>query len=308
MFASRAPDSPIKVIDFGFAARYDPSHGPLHKQLGTFDTMAPEVYGGNYTTQADLWSAGVVAFELISGKKPFAAASQLQVIAKVASGEINLKTQGWRDKSNASKDFVKAIIKKDPTKRMDAERALRHKWLTTIPRNTLEKSIDAHLIGDQMTEYGEAPMLKKIGLLMIAHKTFPEEIVKLQQYFADFDTHGTGVVTLEEFIEALRKVNQEYTDDDIQKIFHSIDANERGEIAYTEFAAAMLEKYVNLTEERILDAFERIDISNSGSISIKDLRLVLGQDFSDEKAKEIIAQCDADGSGEGKHLVFVVCR
>eukprot|EP00977_Amphora_coffeiformis_P025274 scaffold19102_cov172-Amphora_coffeaeformis.AAC.3 len=298
MYITPHPDAPVKVIDFGFATRYDPSNGPLHKQVGTFDTMAPEVYGGNYTSQADLWSAGVVAFELISGKKPFAASSQLQVIGKVANGEFYLNNKTWKEKSEASKEFVKALIKKDPKQRLDAEGAIAHKWIRDMParKRTWSKSI--HMIGDEILKYGEAPTLKKIGMLMIAHKTFPEEIVKLREQFARFDMHNRGVVTQEEFGKALHEINQEYTDEEIQRIFHSIDAYENGVIAYTEFVAAMLEKYVYLTEDRIADAFERIDVTNSGFISIDNLRHILGQDFSEEKAKDIISQIDHDGDGK----------
>ena len=302
MFSRPDPEAPVKVIDFGFAARYDPTQGPLHKQLGTFDTMAPEVFGGNYTTQADMWSAGVVAFELIAGKKPFAAASQLGVIGKIANGEINLNDKKWKDKSPSSKTFVKALIKRDPQQRLNAAAALRHKWIRDIPKSNLSESTTMRSMGDHLLKYGEAPTIKKIGLLMIAHKTFPDEIVKLQNHFARFDTQHTGTVTLEEFGKALLEINHDVSREEIQKMFKSIDTYESGEIAYTEFIAAMLEKYVHINEDRIDDAFDRIDVTNSGFISTEDLRLILGRDFTEEKAKDIISQIDADHDGKSKWL------
>ena len=341
MFTSAAPDAPVKVIDFGFAQHLG-KDALAHKQLGTFDTMAPEVFGGNYNTQADvsnrhtnslvinntivgpcfysqffvsasldsdhvliqLWSAGVVAFELISGKKPFAAASAMGVLGKVTNGEIPMNDKKWKAKSAASKAFVKALIKRDPKERLDADRALKHKWIrersTAAAPVGHARSKSMSTIGDTIIKYGQAPTLKKIGLLMIAHKTFPEEVVKMQQQFAWFDTKHTGIVTFEDFQKVLHDINQEYSHDDILQIFQSLDTYENGQIAYTEFVAAMLEKYVHLTEHRIDDAFDRIDVTNSGYISVDDLRLVLGKDFTDEKAKEIISQIDFDGDGQGK--------
>ena len=291
----------VKIIDFGFAARYDPSRGPLQKQLGTFDTMAPEVYGGNYTTQADLWSSGVVAFELISGKKPFAAASQFGVIGKVASGQYKLNDREWKEKSASSKAFVKALIQKDPKERLTASDALRHKWILD---NVQTKShVTKHMasIGHDMKSFGQAPTLKKIGLLMIAHKAFPEDIVKLQGCFSRFDKANNGVITLEEFGQSIKEVSPNYySDEEVEEMFKSIDTYGNGEIAYTEFVAATLEKYIHISEDRIDDAFDRLDVTNSGSISVDDLRLVLGQDFSEEKAAGIIAQIDTDGDGKGE--------
>lgn len=239
MFTSQVPEAPVKIIDFGFAARYDPSKGSLSRQVGTFDTMAPEVFGGNYTTKADLWSAGVVAFELISGRKPFAAASQLGVIGKVASGEYNMDDKAWQKKSKSSKAFVKALIQRNTDKRLDAAAALKHKWLRTLPVPKMSLSGSYHV--SQMKRYGEAPTIKKIGLLMIAHKTFPHELVKFKTNFEKFDPHNTGGITVEQFKKALLEFNQEYTDDELLKIFKSMDTSHTGEIAYTEFLAAMLE-------------------------------------------------------------------
>lgn len=228
----------------------------------------------------------------------------MSVLGKVANGEIPMNDKNWKAKSAASKAFVKALIKKDPKERLDADRALKHKWIRE--RSTASAAVgharsrSMNTIGETIMKYGRAPTLKKIGLLMIAHKTFPEEVVKLQQQFARFDTKQTGVVTFEDFQKVLHDINQEYSHDDILQIFQSLDTYENGQIAYTEFVAAMLEKYVHLTEHRIDDAFERIDVTNSGYISVDDLRLVLGKDFTDEKAKEIISQIDFDGDGQGK--------
>jgi calcium-dependent protein kinase len=300
MFEGRNVDAKVKIIDFGFATRYDPSRGNLHKQVGTFDTMAPEVYGGNYTTQADLWSAGVVAFELISGKKPFAASSAAGVFSKVACGTFKYDMKAWSGKSLSSKTFVKDLIQRNPDQRLNATSALHHKWIRAYSeKQTSCFSKSMINIGDDMKLFSEAPTLKKIGLLMIAHKAFPEEISKLQKCFVSFDTANHGVITMEEFGNAISAMNEDYTYEEIQKIFNSIDTNGNGEIAYTEFLASTLEKYVHLSEDRILDAFDRIDVTNSGFISIEDLRLVLGRNFTEEMAKEIISQIDVDGDGKG---------
>ena len=74
MWESKDVDAEIKLIDFGLSTKCQ-ADGHLHAQVGTFETMAPEVYQGLYTTQADMWSLGVIAFMLLSGQKPFAASN-----------------------------------------------------------------------------------------------------------------------------------------------------------------------------------------------------------------------------------------
>ena len=53
MFSTSHPDALVKIIDFGFVQQLG-GDAMAHKQLGTFDTMAPEVFGGSYNTQADV--------------------------------------------------------------------------------------------------------------------------------------------------------------------------------------------------------------------------------------------------------------
>ena len=44
--------------------------------VGTIYTMAPEVLKGKYTSQADIWSIGVLTYMLVSSQTPFYAISR----------------------------------------------------------------------------------------------------------------------------------------------------------------------------------------------------------------------------------------
>lgn len=41
---------------------------------GCLPYMAPEVFEGNYGTKADVWSVGVIIYQLITGRLPFPSA------------------------------------------------------------------------------------------------------------------------------------------------------------------------------------------------------------------------------------------
>jgi len=313
MFVNKEPTSPVKIIDFGFAQRLDPTDTKevQHKQLGTFDTMSPEVFSGNYTTKADLWSAGVVAYELICGNKPFTAMSPMGVIAKIAKGTYTLTDYSWKEKSVEAKQFVKALLTRNPDHRPSAKEALESKWFDVCLHekqgqnsdlsdiDTLAQPLD-NQICNTLKLFGRAPILKRIGLLLIAHKTFPEEVIQLRQQFERFDVDGTGVITVQEFKNALRAMGGTTGCDqnEFGECYQCMDTYGNGVVAYTEFLAALLERHMNITEDRIADAFEHIDISNTGSITKEDLRLLLGKDFSDDYANEIINQMDLDHSGQ----------
>lgn len=65
-------DGKIKLADFGFCKSLESHRDLAHTMLGSPIYMAPEVLKGEiYTIKADIWSLGVVIYEMIFGFCPF---------------------------------------------------------------------------------------------------------------------------------------------------------------------------------------------------------------------------------------------
>lgn len=65
--------APLKAIDFGLAVFFDPAQLP-RSDLGLEGTpwfMAPEVLSSQVLPASDVWSAGVMAFQLLTGRFPY---------------------------------------------------------------------------------------------------------------------------------------------------------------------------------------------------------------------------------------------
>ena len=69
----------LKLVDFGTAVPHQKKM--LTSLTGTAYYMAPEVVAGKYNNKCDIWSIGVIAFMLISGKAPFYGKSNDQIFA-----------------------------------------------------------------------------------------------------------------------------------------------------------------------------------------------------------------------------------
>ena len=83
------PDT-IKIIDFGGATLFDPSEETkLTLKIGTPYYIAPEVLKGTYNEKYDVWSTGVIAFMLLSGKTPFFGEND-EISKMILSGEIDM--------------------------------------------------------------------------------------------------------------------------------------------------------------------------------------------------------------------------
>eukprot|EP00192_Tetraselmis_astigmatica_P012645 CAMPEP_0117669868 /NCGR_PEP_ID=MMETSP0804-20121206/12392_1 /TAXON_ID=1074897 /ORGANISM="Tetraselmis astigmatica, Strain CCMP880" /LENGTH=405 /DNA_ID=CAMNT_0005478015 /DNA_START=150 /DNA_END=1364 /DNA_ORIENTATION=- len=86
----------VKLVDFGLATYL--SHN-LTTVCGTPQYVAPEVLrsvsGEPYGTECDLWSAGVLLFNLLAGYPPFHSDSVHKVLQQVAHGNIDFRDPVW---------------------------------------------------------------------------------------------------------------------------------------------------------------------------------------------------------------------
>jgi serine/threonine-protein kinase ULK2 len=65
-------DLTIKLADFGFAKEGGEEEVMMKTYCGTPITMAPEILKGKpYDKKCDIWSLGVILFQLVFGKLPF---------------------------------------------------------------------------------------------------------------------------------------------------------------------------------------------------------------------------------------------
>jgi serine/threonine protein kinase len=130
LFTSKEEGSPIKIIDFGLARKFNPREDmSMSTVVGTPYYIAPEVLRKDYDASCDLWSVGIIAYILLCGYPPFNGADNAAVYAAVRKGTYYFPSSDWKGVSYDARDFIRRLLQVNVTKRMSVEQALRHPWL-----------------------------------------------------------------------------------------------------------------------------------------------------------------------------------
>eukprot|EP00039_Didymoeca_costata_P012142 m.173781 g.173781 ORF g.173781 m.173781 type:complete len:573 (-) comp15394_c2_seq1:70-1788(-) len=123
----------IKLADFGLSLVVDK---PLHTVCGTPTYVAPEIISETpegYGLKVDLWATGVIAYILLCGFPPFAAANKAQndLFRKIRSGKFSFPSPYWDKISHEAKDLIRKLLLVNPKERYDANQLLAHPWLAS---------------------------------------------------------------------------------------------------------------------------------------------------------------------------------
>ena len=125
----------VKLADFGLADFVLENSFGEKSTCGMYGTpffVAPEVIRAEtYTPAVDIWSLGVLSYNMLSGKLPFDGNNIKEVLRRVRAGRYTFPDSEWADISQEAKSFIRGLLELDPKKRLTANEALAHPWLTS---------------------------------------------------------------------------------------------------------------------------------------------------------------------------------
>lgn len=123
----------LRLIDFGASQRCCGHAYGLARRTGTPAYIAAEMWrpGASFGRGVDVWSAGVVLFEALTGRHPFYAEG---MSTSELADAICRRAHDWdagREVPGDARDLVDLLMAKDPVDRPTAREALQHPWVRT---------------------------------------------------------------------------------------------------------------------------------------------------------------------------------
>ena len=115
----------VKLADFGIAYSASSSITQLMGILGSPRYMSPEqVQEGEITCKTDLYSLGVVAYELLTGRSPFNGSSVSQLVRKIVKEPAPSIRRLRPDLPPKLEDILNRVMQKETDKRYDSGQEL----------------------------------------------------------------------------------------------------------------------------------------------------------------------------------------
>eukprot|EP00522_Entomoneis_paludosa_P008770 CAMPEP_0172447530 /NCGR_PEP_ID=MMETSP1065-20121228/6818_1 /TAXON_ID=265537 /ORGANISM="Amphiprora paludosa, Strain CCMP125" /LENGTH=549 /DNA_ID=CAMNT_0013198853 /DNA_START=56 /DNA_END=1705 /DNA_ORIENTATION=+ len=300
LFLTDADDAPIKIIDFGLSRHDDAALGIMQTKVGTPYYVAPEVLRREYTKSCDIWSIGVITYILLCGYPPFYGDSDTQIFESVKIGKFDFPSPEWDDISQAAKDFVVSLLKKNPKDRPSAAMALRDPWIKEQLRSPqfLKASGILHKSAktDDFTKYLAMKKLKKVALGYIASNLTHDEVGALEDTFKSLDKNASGHITLIDLDDAIEKGKfSSKLAADMKALRHDLSLSDEDQMNYRDFLAATMDRSLAMREDNIKKAFNHFRHTEADYLTQDDLTDIFG---ADAHARDVMELLDHDGDGK----------
>ena len=119
----------VKLTDFGISRSLENNQIYSKTFVGSRSYMSPErITGKKYSYSSDIWSVGLVIYELATGKEPYGEGDDFltQITKIVENDEPRLDDKIF---SKEFCDFIEKTVKKEQENRADVDELLNHPWI-----------------------------------------------------------------------------------------------------------------------------------------------------------------------------------
>eukprot|EP01068_Selenidium_serpulae_P009684 Selendium_serpulae@DN5296_c0_g1_i1.p1 len=338
ILVDESDNSDIKVIDFGLSSTFNKlkqtrrevrtaprtSFSRVLSKLrskryqmevaGTAHFMAPEMIQGDYTEKCDIFSIGIIMYQLLSGVHPFFIPhvdNEESVKNKIRKEKASVSTPAWACVSSYARDLTSRMLDKNPSRRLSAAEALTHQWFKIMdkPRSGFKSTL-THSVFEGLQSWQNENRLKQAFLKLIAKGLSENEIYDLRQKFKILDKTGDGRITIDELRHCMIRSGYKIDECELQAICDSLTSSGSSFLSYNEFIAALLSKRMVIQEARLREIFDKFDVERRGFITLESVKAAVKDQTYDGglnvgELEQIFREVDKDCDGRVDFIDFM---
>jgi len=222
-------------------------------------------------------------------------------MSSIRKGKFNFNHKTFQTVSETAKDFITKLLTLDVSKRLTAQQALQHKWITEQSKVSVDQAALLETM-NHLKSFHKNNVFRTATLSFISsHMTTKEEREELARAFKQLDKNGDGRLSKDEIHEGYLEIyGKLISEKEVNEMFDSVDTDQSGYIEYSEFVLASINSKNLLKTERLEAAFKMFDKDNSGNITPAEIKTVLSADSNipANVMKAIMEQVDENGDGE----------
>jgi serine/threonine protein kinase len=168
---------------------------------------------------------------LLASALPFHGSDRRKVIKAILNCKYSFKGKRWKRVSPEARSFITSLLVPDPDKRLNADSALQSDWLNMyLPSGPTgarraPRAEEEEMARSAILKYANYPKLKKMALMVVAHKSSSEEIGILREVFKQYDSRHDGSIWFDEFCEQM--TGSGHSSEDLRFIFNAMVSRRR---------------------------------------------------------------------------------
>jgi len=231
------PARAVKLGDFGLGKLFEGTSFQARTTVGTPSYFSPEICRNiPYGRKTDIWSLGAVLYELACLSVPFRANSVPAAALMICTKEPKELPEQYSPELHR---LVKALLQKDPSKRLTASAILEDAYVQTFKLIRLKPLPSVNVDGAAADLLSEPPSPE----LSLQSSVVPEELVEhdkrgrelIRMAFKHRDSAGSGKIPRDELVQLLHLVVPSMAHDSIDTVLVAARGNLGEDIDYEAF-------------------------------------------------------------------------
>lgn len=132
------PQGWVKVGDYGLSKLVGGQANDTHTQVGTVYYMAPEMSQGKYGSAVDIYAAGMVLYQMLTGRVPFDGQSVQEILLRHLTDEPD-----WSPLPSAVVPVLRQALAKDPLTRFTSLGEMAQQLQRVVHNSSVAQSVPA---------------------------------------------------------------------------------------------------------------------------------------------------------------------